>query len=103
MLYLELTALNAFKLLKECNFGIYNNWANLACALRVPIEERKRLCQNAILFHDGHYDEALEESLDIWIKSEEENPSWDTLISAVRDLEKNTANAMERKLCEGMV
>ena len=101
-MYLELTALNAFKLLKECNFGIHNNWANLARTLRVPLEERKRLRQNAILLHDGRYDEALEESLDIWIRSGE-NPTWDTLISAVRDLEKNTANAMERKLHEGIV
>ena len=102
MLYLELTALNALKLLKECNFGIHNNWTNLARTLRVPLEERKRLRQNAILLHDGRYDEALEESLDIWIRSGE-NPTWDTLISAVRDLEKNTANDMERKLHEGRV
>ena len=102
-MYLELTAQNAFKLLKECNFGIYNNWANLARTLRVPLEERKRLHQNAILLHDGRYDEALEESLEFWIKSEEENPTWDTLISAVKDLEKNTANDTERKLREGMV
>ena len=97
-----MTALNAFKLLKECKFGIYNNWANLARTLEVPLAERKRLHQNAILLHDGRYDQALEESLEFWINSGE-NPTWDTLISAVRDLEKNTANDMERKLHEGIV
>lgn len=95
---IELTAGNAFQLLKACDFRIVSNWSKLGASLRVSIEDRKRLRTQAMLH--SNYDDCLEECLDIWIKNEEHKASWEELFTAVEREEKVTAKRMRDKYKE---
>lgn len=93
-MFIELTAYNAVTLLKQCEFRIFTNWSRVAGTLGVPLEDRKRLRQRGLLGDD--YVDILEEAIQIWISSGQ--ASWDKLLDAVEQVEKNTANKMRERL-----
>ena len=66
--------------------------------MTVPVELKGKM--RAIIKEDETYDYAIEIALDWWIKNTSE-ASWKELISSVdRCGEKNTADAMRKKLSE---
>ena len=67
--------------------------------MNVPLEQKEKM--RAIIKEDEAYDYAIEIALDWWIKNTSE-ASWKELISSVdRCGEKDTADAMRKKLSEG--
>ena len=101
MLYLLLTAITpakAVSLLYDCGFNFKNNCNRLSSILNVPLEQKKEM--RAIIKEDEAYEYAMEIALDWWIKNTSE-ASWKELISSVdRCGEKDTADAMRKKLNE---
>ena len=70
----------------------------LTSFLSVPVELKGKM--RAIIKEDEIYDHAIEIALDWWIKNTSE-ASWKELISSVdRCGEKDTADAMRKKLSE---
>ena len=93
---LEVTVLNALKLLEESGFDSSKYWYRLGAHLGVPLEERKRLKKGASDTSD--YFEILEEMLDWWI-TDSLQPTWKALISSVEGCgDSNSANTMKQLL-----
>ena len=94
----ELTPGKAVILLSDCGFNFKSNWNRLTSILNVPVELKGKM--RAIIKEDGVYEYAIEIALDWWINNTSEG-SWKLLISSV-DLcgEKDTADAMSKKLSE---
>ena len=101
MLYLLLTEITpgkAVSLMYECGFNFKSKWSLLTSFLSVPLELKGKM--TAIIKEYETYDYAIEIALDWWIKNTSE-ASWKVLISSVdRCGEKDTADAMQKKLIE---
>ena len=97
----ELNPARAVSLLYECGFNFKSKWSLLTSFLSVPLELKGKM--RAIIKEDETYEYAIEIALDWWIKNTSE-ASWKDLISSVdRCEEKDTADAMKKKLSkEGM-
>ena len=94
----EITPGKAVILLSDCGFNFKINWNRLSSILNVPVELKGKM--RAIIKEDDTYEYAIEIALDWWIKNTSE-ASWKELISSVdRCGEKDTANAMKKKLSE---
>ena len=94
----ELTPAKAVSLLYECGFNFKSKWSLLASILNVPLEQKKEM--RAIIKEDETYDHAMEIALDWWIKNTP-GASWKELILSVdRCGEKDTADAMWKKITE---
>ena len=79
---IELTSKNALSILVKCHFAIKDKWTELTSLLGVPLEEKKRLMTMANKDQSFHF--ALEEGLQWWIANTTA-PSWEELISAVKN------------------
>ena len=94
----EITPAKAVSLLYECGFNFKSKWSLLASILNVPLELKEKM--RAIIKEDETYEYAIERALDWWIKNTSE-ASWKVLISSVdRCREKDTADAVKKKLSE---
>ena len=89
---LELTCFSILTILTDCGFN-RDKWYEFGACLKVPSEKRKSLKEIPDTF------EILEEMLEWWITNDEQ-ASWDSLISAVERCsgQKETADKMKRKL-----
>ena len=93
----ELTSNNAFILLHECGFQVFNHWETLSQFLHLPLDERKRLRESARI--SENYNLIIEEALDWWI-AHSCHPSWEELVKAVDNCgERCTACEMRKRLC----
>ena len=98
LLLTELTPGKAVILLSDCGFNFKSNWNQLTSILNVPVELKGKM--RAIIKEYGAYDYAIDIALDWWIKNTSE-ASWKELISSVdRCGEKDTADAMRKKINE---
>ena len=91
---IELTAVNALRLLIKSRFGVKDKWTELTILLDVSPEERRRLKTVASSDHDFH--SALEEGLQWWITNGTA-PCWEELISAVEICGDNDVATTLRK------
>ena len=95
---IEITPGKAVILLNDCGFNFKSNWNRLTSILNVSLEQKEKM--RAIIKEDEEYEYAIEIALDWWIKNTSE-ASWKVLISSVdRCGEKDTADAMRKKLSE---
>ena len=93
-LFLDLTALNAIKLLRDCDFRMFTNWKRVSRSLGLSLDDRNRLNQKGVI--NGDWSDVMEEALSIWISKGQ--ATWNKLIEAVEFEEKNTAVKMKRIL-----
>ena len=77
---IELTAVNALRLLIKSRFDVKDKWTELTILLGVSLEERRRL--KTMVSSDQDYHFALEEGLQWWITNGNA-PSWKEFVSAV--------------------
>ena len=77
---IELTAVNALRLLIKSRFDVKDKWTELTILLGVSLEERRRLKTMVSIDQDYHF--ALEEGLQWWITNGIA-PSWKEFVSAV--------------------
>ena len=93
---IELTAINALRLLVKSRFDVKDKWTELTIHLVGSLEERRRLTKMAS--SDQNYHFALEEGLQWWITNGTA-PSWEKLISAVESCgEVDVATTLRRQL-----
>ena len=94
----DFTPSKAVSLLYECGFSFKSKWSLLTSFLGVPVELKGKM--TAVIKDYLTYDYAIEIALDWWIKNTSE-ASWKELISLVdRCGEKDTADAMRKKLSQ---
>ena len=93
---IELTAVNALRLLVKSGFIVKDKWSKLTSLLGVSLEERRRLKKMASGDQDYHF--ALEEGLQWWITNGT-TPCWEELISAVESCgDVDVATTLRRQL-----
>ena len=92
---IELTSINALRLLIKSGFVVKNKWNELTILLGVSLEERRRLKTMASIDQDYHF--ALEEGLQWWITNGTA-PCWEELISAVESCDDDVATTLRRQL-----
>ena len=93
---IELTSINALRLLIKSRFDVKDKWTELTILLGVSLEERRRL--KAIVSIDQDYHFALEEGLQWWITNGTV-PCWEELISAVESCgDVDVATTLRRQL-----
>ena len=93
---IELTPTNAIQFLIDNDFNVKDKWIELITLLHVSLEERERLETMASSDQDFHH--ALEEGLQWWITNNTD-PSWEELISAVENCgDKDIATKMRGQL-----
>ena len=91
-----MTSSNAVQFLIDNDFNIKDKWIELITLLRVSLEERERLETMASSDQDFHH--ALEEGLQWWITNNTD-PSWEELISAVENCgDKDVATNMRKQI-----
>ena len=82
--------------MKSCGFRVYSSWSGVGRSLGVGIEDRKRLRTMALI--TGNFDEALEDCLDMWIKNGKTIATWEQLLTAINNEEKDTYRKMNKIL-----
>ena len=93
----DLTATNAWKILKECQFPVHSRWENLARNLDISLDKRQqRRMQVAIEAIDC--ETALEESVDEFLRNSSSPVTWDKFLPKVECVDRLTAAKMRKKL-----